>query len=651
MSTILYEVNEDTTTDPVSYYPSAVSRGDLTEDDLAKLISDAEPTLSEVVCKTTILLIGEVFAEYLARGLFVDLDGFIIFDMTFTSTFEFPNSWIDYDLFEPEGYCHSSFVQNVLDNAEFELLRYTFPRAPYIVGCNETEKSMADHVQTLTGLVIDGEDFAIDTSDQETGVWIESPAGVNYKQDRISLNEEAQIIITAILSGDFGAAGPNSVERTLSVRSRYEEGGSVGVGVYGKKIRGVNRITHADRNIFLTGVEISGIASISDHSFEVGDTLFLVALITDSVLSITINYNDEDGNTEEITANGTYNFTAGAETLSVLVEDWETLQANIENYGSYMVERVYIEQAIGLPFPDTGQTTVYQSGDDGSYGYDVTDDDDSNGHAGFSFTKLDQNGHRLANDATAWEYVREDKSGLVFKYNGVIDEKWDDVMDNAAAFSGLGRTWRLPTPQELVFLCDYSKTGGVIDAMVAAVSTGVAFTNTPVDGGSVVWGVNLATGETDNTVSQSAAPRPQFFVSGDEISASLVDNLDGTITNTTTGLMYSSVITSTDTWSNCISAAEASSYAGYSDWRMPNIKELQTILEYDDSVSTSALDSAFFTTAAGTILWTSTTYAGDTAKAWAISLFDADEGRALMQLPIHNKTEATGAGTILVRNE
>ena len=65
-----------------------------------------------------------------------------------------------------------------------------------------------------------------------------------------------------------------------------------------------------------------------------------------------------------------------------------------------------------------------------------------------------------------------------------------------------------------------------------------------------------------------------------------VDNGDGTITDYGTGLMW----TQDDTgegldWEDALTYAENSTFAGHSDWRLPNVKELQGIVNYSYSIN------------------------------------------------------------------
>lgn len=88
-----------------------------------------------------------------------------------------------------------------------------------------------------------------------------------------------------------------------------------------------------------------------------------------------------------------------------------------------------------------------------------------------------------------------------------------------------------------------------------------------------------------------------------------VDNGDETVTDQATGLMWSSLSSDEGMdWEAALEYAESSEYAGYSDWRLPSAKELQSIIDYD-STEIPALDEDFFTIAdTDSYVWTSTTH-------------------------------------------
>jgi hypothetical protein len=107
-----------------------------------------------------------------------------------------------------------------------------------------------------------------------------------------------------------------------------------------------------------------------------------------------------------------------------------------------------------------------------------------------------------------------------------------------------------------------------------------------------------------------------------------VDNGDGTITDRATGLMWAQMDSGADApagldWQQALEWVQArndASYLGYRDWRLPNAKELQSLIDYRRSPDTTggpALDPLFdatgITNEAGqadfAYYWTSTTHA------------------------------------------
>ncbi len=97
-----------------------------------------------------------------------------------------------------------------------------------------------------------------------------------------------------------------------------------------------------------------------------------------------------------------------------------------------------------------------------------------------------------------------------------------------------------------------------------------------------------------------------FFVrlcrgNADYGSNSLVDNGDGTVTDGATGLMWSQADDGGNgmNWEDALAwvqARNAESYLGHDDWRLPNAKELQSIVDYTrspDTTNSAAIDPVF----------------------------------------------------------
>ena len=173
---------------------------------------------------------------------------------------------------------------------------------------------------------------------------------------------------------------------------------------------------------------------------------------------------------------------------------------------------------------------------------------------------------------------------------------------------------------------DTSAGERIIDAQYA--SSTLYVSNTAGDGGSTLFGVNFADGRIKGYGLSLFGQDKTFFVicARDNVSYGqndFSDNGDGTITDSATGLMWAQDDSGAGLdWEDALAWVEtqnAANYLGYSDWRLPNAKELQSILDYSRSPETAgsaAIDPLFnttsFTNEAGEtdygFYWSSTTH-------------------------------------------
>ncbi|CAH9058897.1 hypothetical protein PSECIP111951_01964 [Pseudoalteromonas holothuriae] len=114
-----------------------------------------------------------------------------------------------------------------------------------------------------------------------------------------------------------------------------------------------------------------------------------------------------------------------------------------------------------------------------------------------------------------------------------------------------------------------------------------------------------------------------------------IKNVDGTVTDTETGLMWqtcefgqdydsdSESCTSTALqvdWQQALVAAKNNVYAGFNDWHVPNVKELASIIEH--RCVEPAINQTIFTSTQNDNYWTSTTGGSQIDHAWAYQLAD-----------------------------
>ncbi|MCP5535160.1 MAG: DUF1566 domain-containing protein [Akkermansiaceae bacterium] len=152
----------------------------------------------------------------------------------------------------------------------------------------------------------------------------------------------------------------------------------------------------------------------------------------------------------------------------------------------------------------------------------------------------------------------------------------------------------------------------IIDSQFA---TSTKYVHQTMRGNDTVFGVNFADGRIKGYPMKD--PRgnadKKFFVlyvrGNDHYGKNkLVDNKDGTITDHATGLTWMTVDSGMLkagkdkdgklNWQQALAWSESLDYAGHSDWRLPNAKELQSIVDYSRSPATTisaAIDPLFQT--------------------------------------------------------
>ena len=196
----------------------------------------------------------------------------------------------------------------------------------------------------------------------------------------------------------------------------------------------------------------------------------------------------------------------------------------------------------------------------------------------------------------------------------------------ASTFCGAGR---LPSVSELESIVDAGASNPAINTAYFpdTRTDSMYWTSTPrhlvpyVGAPSAAWHVFFYDGSVYNCDTNSAYKAYVRCVtaSGASPAPSYTDNGDGTTSDNNTGLMWvkdcgSGVMS----WEQALSSCEGLTYAGYSDWRLPNRRELLSIVDYgaDSPAINTTYFPIHFTDAQDTYYWTSTSQDAD--QAWTV---------------------------------
>jgi uncharacterized repeat protein (TIGR02543 family) len=107
-------------------------------------------------------------------------------------------------------------------------------------------------------------------------------------------------------------------------------------------------------------------------------------------------------------------------------------------------------------------------------------------------------------------------------------------------------------------------------------------------------------------------------------AAVLTDNGNKTVTDSRTGLVWQQEELGRMTWGNALRYCEGLSLGGQDDWRLPNVKELESLT--DDARYNPSLDTTYFPNAVASYYWSSTTPANSPGYAWSVYFGEGFDG-------------------------
>ena len=231
--------------------------------------------------------------------------------------------------------------------------------------------------------------------------------------------------------------------------------------------------------------------------------------------------------------------------------------------------------------------------------------------------------------------VTDKVTGLMWQKADGGEMTLEQAVTYAASLSLGGHSdWRLAFAKELYSIMDQGTINPAINTTYFTTSAADYWwsADVAVDDSAKVWVTNAGggIGPHPKTETLSAGGSKRFHVrcvreptasGAAHLYADLTDNGDGTVTDNHTGLVWQQAESATMTWENALVYAENLSLGGHSDWRLPNIKELQSVSDGD--LRAPSLDKTRFPGATTTFYWSSTSLANDTTQAWYL---DSDYG-------------------------
>jgi len=283
---------------------------------------------------------------------------------------------------------------------------------------------------------------------------------------------------------------------------------------------------------------------------------------------------------------------AGSYVLTLIVNDGQA---------DSTTDSVTIMASHPTPVPDTGQIASYTTttGEDSDY---------------------TQNPPSYADNGD--ETITDNVTGLVWqKQNDTTIRGWGIAYTFCTNPSLTGSGWRLPSVNELMSIVDYGLSSSAVNTTYFPATQSYDYWSSTTDAGATgaAWTVSF----TDGMLTTSSMAQQYYVrcVRGAGSVAVFIDNGDGTVTDAVTNLTWQAQDdATTKTWESALTYCEGSSLGGHNDWRLPNVKELRSIV--DPKKYNLSINTAFFPNTRSSSYWTSTTYKNGITAAWSVRFLD-----------------------------
>ncbi|TAN70978.1 MAG: DUF1566 domain-containing protein [Methylobacter sp.] len=201
--------------------------------------------------------------------------------------------------------------------------------------------------------------------------------------------------------------------------------------------------------------------------------------------------------------------------------------------------------------------------------------------------------------------------------------------------------WRLPNIAELQTIVKREAINPAINTTVfpSTPNNDFFWSSSPnVGHASGAWSVDFHNGVVYSRLNRYNSLPVRLVRASQSLAISLstpnkdfADNKDGTVTHKRTGLVWQRCSVG-QIWTGLTCSGTADSYtyeqaialtdsfAGHSDWRVPNANELASIVKYD--AYSPAINTTVFPNAPDNSFWSSSPIVGNTHYAWYVSFYD-----------------------------
>ena len=193
----------------------------------------------------------------------------------------------------------------------------------------------------------------------------------------------------------------------------------------------------------------------------------------------------------------------------------------------------------------------------------------------------------IKTNASGENIVVDNYTGL--EWQQVLSEEtftWEDAITHCENLNYGGYTdWRLPDPIELLPIVNHSKSSPAVDALYFQISSDAWSSKSHNTTNALSFGSDFGTIWYRK---EKTSPLKVMCVRGNKLTkptfTTSTTNGDVVVKDSITGLIWQKTYVTSKTWQEALKYCEDLTYAGKSDWRVPNKNEQASLLNFEKSI-------------------------------------------------------------------
>ncbi|MCP4755786.1 MAG: DUF1566 domain-containing protein [Proteobacteria bacterium] len=350
-----------------------------------------------------------------------------------------------------------------------------------------------------------------------------------------------------------------------------------------------------------------------------------LSISADDSIGVTGYYASETNSTPDATTDGWRDMTADADyseevvyylsiddALKTVYVWFKDAAGNVSDNASDSIE---LTGWIARNLPDTGQTSCYDGTGDSiscpSPGQSMAQDGSYSNNPR-SYT--DNDNGTITDNVTKLLWQEEDDD---------IQMTWADAEvycadQHLGGYSG----WRLPNIKEMLTIIDFGVSNPAMDQSIFPGVDEASYWSSTTSAGNPdnAWNIYTGGGSTND---YWGGKTNTFYVrcvrggNGTDVwPLDFTDNGNGVVNHGSTGLMWQQEDESGKTWVGGLDYCKNLVISGFDDWRLPNVTELTTIVDF--ASSDPSIDRRFFPSTSSLYYWSSSTPAWDATLAFYV---------------------------------